>query len=252
MIVKSELWGKIPLLHVHNEKTNINAPIVIFLHGFESAKEHNLHYAYQLVHQGCRVILPDAHLHGARDENLDQVEMSLRFWETILTSIEEVGKLKELLIEKGYLSDQKIALAGTSMGAIISLGCLTVYPWIDAAVLMMGTAAYVELAKAQIAQFEQKGFEIPLNDEERKNMYKTLATFDATDHMDKLADKPLFFWHGKKDPVVPFEPTALFVEALKKEYGEKNITFMPNKTAGHAVNRSGMLAATKWLADHLA
>ena len=47
----------------------------IFLHGFTSAKEHNLHYAYNLAKKGIRVLLPDAHLHGVREENLDEVEL---------------------------------------------------------------------------------------------------------------------------------------------------------------------------------
>ena len=36
-------------------------------------------------------ILPDAYLHGVRDEEFDEVQLSLRFWEIVLTSIEEVG-----------------------------------------------------------------------------------------------------------------------------------------------------------------
>lgn len=252
MIVQSETWGNIPLLHIYNEQTKINSPIIIFLHGFESAKEHNLHYAYQLVNAGCRVILPDAHLHGERDENLDQVEISLRFWETVLTSIEEVGKLKEELNNRGYGNEQKIGVAGTSMGGITTLGCLTAYPWIDAAAIMMGTPGYVQLAKAQIEQFEQKGFKIPLNSEEKDNMFQTLSTFDASIHMKNLENKPLFFWHGVKDQVVPFESTSYFIESYVKQFGNENLVFLKDKSAGHAVTRKGLLEVTKWLANNLA
>ena len=94
MKVDHEVWGNIPLLHIYNEETvTAKSPVVIFLHGFESAKEHNLHYAYQLVNRGVRVLLPDALLHGERDENLDEIQISLRFWEIVLTSIEEVAYL---------------------------------------------------------------------------------------------------------------------------------------------------------------
>lgn len=252
MIVKSESWADIPLLHIYNMETQLHSPIIIFLHGFESAKEHNLHYAYQLVQKGCRVLLPDAHLHGERDQNLDQVELSLRFWETILTSIDEVGRLKEQLELRDYLTDQKIGIAGTSMGGITALGCLTVYSWLDAAAIMMGTPAFVELAKAQISGYEKKGFKLPITAEERANMYNTLARFDATNHMGDVANRPLFFWHGEKDPVVPFESTANFVEALKKQYGGEKLILMQDKSAGHAVSRKGMLTSMKWLAEHLA
>ncbi|MER2076793.1 prolyl oligopeptidase family serine peptidase [Psychrobacillus psychrotolerans] len=252
MIVTTEAWGNIPLLHIFKEETKKDAPIVIFLHGFESGKEHNLHYAYQLVQQGCRVILPDAHLHGERDEKLDEVEISLRFWEIVLTSIEEVGHIKLELEKRGYFTGQKIGIGGTSMGGITTLGCLTVYPWIDAAAIMMGTPGYVELAKGQIASVEQKGFKVPLNAVERKNMFDTLATFDASNYPDNLIETPLFFWHGEKDPVVPYEPTAQFIASLRKRYDKKNIVLMNEKSAGHAVSRKGLLASIQWLADSLA
>ncbi|SDM45084.1 hypothetical protein SAMN05518871_101257 [Psychrobacillus sp. OK028] len=252
MKVTTEIWGSIPLLHIHNEETKKDAPIVIFLHGFESAKEHNLHYAYQLVQHGCRVILPDAHLHGERDEKLDEVEISLRFWEIVLTSIEEVNALKQELEKRSYLTDQKIALAGTSMGGIATLGCLTIYPWIDAAAILMGTPGYVELAKAQIASVEQKGFKVPLSADERTNMFDTLSNFDASRHPDNLIKTPLFFWHGEKDLVVPYEPTAKFIASLRKQYDKQNIVLMNEKSAGHAVSRKGMLASMEWLANSLA
>ncbi|MFJ7825210.1 serine aminopeptidase domain-containing protein [Psychrobacillus sp. NPDC096623] len=252
MIVTTEIWGSIPLLHIQNEEIKKDAPIVVFLHGFESAKEHNLHYAYQLVQKGCRVILPDAHLHGQRDEKLDEVEISLRFWEIVLTSIEEVNTIKQELEKRNYLTEQKIALAGTSMGGITTLGCLTIYPWIDAAVILMGTPGYVELAKAQIASVEQKGFKVPLSADERTKMLDTLSNFDASSHPDNLIETPLFFWHGEKDPVVPYEPTAKFIASLRKQYDKQNIVLMNEKLAGHAVSRKGMLASMEWLANSLA
>ena len=75
MIVKEENWSNIPLLHIVDEtEENSNIPTVIFLHGFTSAKEHNLHYAYNIAKKGFRVLVPEAHLHGVRDEGLDEVQ----------------------------------------------------------------------------------------------------------------------------------------------------------------------------------
>ncbi len=178
MKVDQEIWGSIPLLHIYNEETvNEKSPVVIFLHGFESAKEHNLHYAYQLVNKGIRVIMPDALLHGDREDHLDKIQLSLRFWEIVLTSIEEVKYLYDQLKERGYLTTDKIALSGTSMGAIVTMGCLTVYPWIKTAAVMMGAPAYVELAKEQIAEIEERGFKIPLTENELDKMLTTLSLF---------------------------------------------------------------------------
>ena len=53
LIVTEELWGNIPLLHIVEEEfEDKQVPVVIFLHGFMSAKEHNLHYAYNMAKKG--------------------------------------------------------------------------------------------------------------------------------------------------------------------------------------------------------
>lgn len=255
MKVDHEIWGNIPLLHIYDEETvNEKTPVVIFLHGFTSAKEHNLHYAYQLVNKGVRVLLPDALLHGEREENLDEVQLSLRFWEIVLTSIEEVNYLYQQLKEKGLLTTDQIGLSGTSMGAIVTMGCLKVYPWIKTAAVMMGAPAYVELAKAQMAEIESRGFNIPLTEQELDKMLTTLSYFDMSQHPEAMAGRPVLFWHGKKDHMVPFVPAYAFYESIQSDYAEHpdDLAFIVDKTAGHKVSRSGMLAGTKWLAEHLA
>lgn len=253
MRVERELWGNIPLLHVTPEEESAAVlPTVVFFHGHMSAKEHNLHYAYQLAEKGMRVLLPDALLHGDREEGLDEIGMSLRFWEIVLTSIEELGLINEELHRKG-LAQGQIGIGGTSMGGITALGALTVYPWIKTAAVMMGAANYVQLAKAQMAQFESKGFQLPITAEERRRMLSTLERFDATKNKSVLAHRPVFFWHGEQDTTVPFSPIMNFYKALTEDYAEvpERLHFMSDREAGHAVSRAGMLAATGWLAKHM-
>ncbi|MFD1929156.1 prolyl oligopeptidase family serine peptidase [Sporosarcina siberiensis] len=254
LILKEELWNGIPILHIVEEQYDVQeVPVMIFLHGFSSAKEHNLHYAYNLARQGIRVILPDAHLHGVRDENLDEVQLGLRFWEVILTSIEEVGILKKELLKRKLIVSKKIAVGGTSMGGITTLGCLTTYEWISSALVMMGTPGYEKLARAQIGHFERGGFELPISADERKKLFANLAYFDLTKQPKKLNQRPLYFWHGKNDTVVPFEPTYHFYKAMKKEYYDvpERIVFDADEIAGHSVSREGLLKATSWVASQL-
>ncbi|SEJ61445.1 hypothetical protein SAMN04488127_2290 [Bhargavaea ginsengi] len=252
MEIREERWAGIPLLHIYPETGGESSPVVIFLHGFTSAKEHNLHYAYNMAKQGLRVILPEAHLHGEREEGLDEVQLSLRFWEIVLTSIEEVGILKEE-IGRRYPKAGKIGVAGTSMGGIETLGCLKVYDWIDCAAVMMGTPGYVSLAKAQMAQYEAKGFEIPLTPDERRGLLETLGKFDLTKDRKPLAGRPVYFWHGEMDETVPFKPTRNFVEALREDYREapERLKTRYERQAGHAVSRTGMLECADWLATYL-
>lgn len=254
MHVEKENWNGVPLLHVVPDgKQKERLPTVIFFHGHMSAKEHNLHYAYQMAEKGVRALLPDAHLHGEREEGLDQIQMSLRFWEVVLTSIEELERLNQELHRQQLVSGE-IGIGGTSMGGITTLGALTVYPWIQAASVMMGAANYVQLAKAQMQQFESKGFKLPITAEERRNMLQTLERFDATKNKSIFNSRPVFFWHGEQDTTVPFSPMFSFYKALVEDYEEvpERLHFMRDKEAGHAVSRSGMLAATDWLVQHTA
>ncbi|MFJ7932873.1 alpha/beta fold hydrolase [Sporosarcina sp. NPDC096371] len=254
MIVNEEKWGHIPLLHiVEDEFQDQQVPVVIFLHGFTSAKEHNLHYAHNIAKKGIRVLLPDLHLHGARDENLDEAQLSLRFWEIVLTTIEEVDLLREELIKRELATTEKIGVGGTSMGGISTLGCLAVYPWIDTATVMMGAPGFVELSNAQMTQFERSGFTLPITHEEKQRLLDTLSTFDLTKHASALNNRPVYFWHGKQDTVVPYEPTHRFYEAVKKDYATnpEHFVFVSDDSAGHAVSRTGMLQAADWFACHL-
>lgn len=254
MKIEQQQWGEIPLLHMYDEKMNANTPTVIFLHGFESAKEHNLHYAYNYVNAGLRVIMPDAILHGQRDQGLDQIQLSMRFWEIVLTNIEEVAYLKKELQARGLVKDAKIGVSGTSMGGITTLGCLTVYPWIDAAAVMMGTPNYVDLAAGQLGQIEAMGLKLPMTEEEIQKLYATLSYFDISKQPEKLAGRPVFFWHGKKDKTVPYAPAYDFYEATKEQYAAtpERWQHMTSKSSSHQVNRKGMLANVAWLTQYLA
>ena len=254
MIIKEETWKNIPLLHiVAEELATKDIPTVIFLHGFTSAKEHNLHYAYNLAQKGLRVLLPDAHLHGVRTENLDEVELSLRFWEVVITNIEELNVLYEELQNRGLVKEGKVGIGGTSMGGITTLGSLKIYDWIDAATVMMGSPGVVELAKAQIDQFEQRGFEIPVTAEEKEQLLEHLSLFDLTKTPSALKERPIYFWHGKADPVVPYAPTYAFYKSIKDMYkvNPDDVVFSTDQTASHSVTRTGMLEAVNWMATHL-
>ncbi|MGB6407589.1 MAG: prolyl oligopeptidase family serine peptidase [Planococcus donghaensis] len=254
MKVQRQIWGHIPLLHITPDNDEQSAlPTVVFFHGHMSAKEHNLHYAYQLAEKGLRVILPDAHLHGERSEGLDHVQISLRFWEIVLTSIEELAFLHEELHKQNMVVDE-IGVGGTSMGGITTMGAMTVYPWIQAAAVMMGAGNYVELAQAQMTQYESRGFQLPISEEEREKMLATLAMFDSVEHQENYQKRPIYFWHGEQDVTVPFEPTYRLFKSLKKQYEEvpEKIVFRREREAGHAVSRAGMLEATEWFVKHLA
>ncbi|TDL35334.1 esterase [Jeotgalibacillus sp. S-D1] len=252
--INREMVNTIPLLHVVNEEyRSQQLPAVFFIHGFMSAKEHNLHFAYLLAEQGFRVVLPDAALHGERTDGQDELVLSTRFWEMVIQSIQELEVLKENFEKRELIDGDRIGVAGSSMGGITTLGALTQYPWIKTAVSLMGSPAYVGFAKAQLERFRKNGFSLPMSEEEIEEQMKVLAEFDLSLHPERLNSRPLMFWHGKEDTVVPYEPTYTFFKTIYASY-EKNrddLRFISEESAGHKVSRKGLLETVKWFERHL-
>lgn len=248
MYIKQEKWGNIPLLHVHNETMCETTPIVIFLHGHLSAKEHNLHYAYHLVNQGIRVIMPDAIYHGERDENLSELDLTLKFWDTVMKSIEEVQFLYEQAKEKGYITTGKVGLVGTSMGGIVTSACLTQYDWIDTAAICMGVTSLSKLADYQFNTIKLNGASLPLTTQQKNEAIKYLQQFDIENKRELFNKKPIIFWHGAQDQIIPIH--------LSFNYYEEQLTntlaeFLREEKSEHKVSRQGLLKVTSFIAQHL-
>ena len=254
MYVEDDMWCGIPLLHIYDHSMTKETPVVIFLHGFQSGKEHNLHYAYQLVKKGIRVIMPDALFHGQRAKSLSDMEMIQNFWKIVLTLIREVKSIYDEMSVKGYIGSNKIALAGTSMGAIVTSGCLKIYDWIDCAALCMGAPGYIDFANYQLDQMSSAGIKLPFDEKQIDELKNILATYDITLDPSRFKERPVLFWHGKKDQTVPFDKTYDFYEKLRLNYYEapEKLKFIESPSDGHKVPRKGVLAVTDWLSHHLA
>ncbi|MDQ0415520.1 MULTISPECIES: hypothetical protein [Mesobacillus] len=135
ILVEKKRIQDIPVLQiVKQNRFSARLPLIVFLHGFTSTKERNLHYAYLYAEKGFRVLLPEAKYHGTRSWDLSETELGLRFWEIVMTSIEELSLLKAELEQQGLIDPLKIGVAGTSMGAITTLGAMATYDWIKAGV----------------------------------------------------------------------------------------------------------------------
>lgn len=254
IFVENETVCDIPVLHVAGQaEWQERLPLVIFLHGFMSVKERNLQYAYLLAKAGFRVILPEAKYHGERDQGLAPKEFYLHFWEIVLNTIREVSTVKEYYEEKGLINPEQIGVAGTSMGGIITLGALTQYEWIKSAVSLMGMPSYQKFSLWQMEQFKNQGINLPFTKEEIDQQLRVLREYDLSTQPEKLADRPLLFWHGKKDPVVPYPLTYQFYEAAKRQYQHcaERLRFITDEGAGHKVSIAGVEAAVHWFEKHL-
>ncbi|MTH53270.1 alpha/beta fold hydrolase [Bacillus mangrovi] len=254
VIVEKIAAGGVPALHIVKEEIKHEAaPFVLFVHGFTSAKEHNLHYAYLLAEKGARVVLPEAMYHGERSEPLSSMELNVRFWDIVMNTIHELKAIKDDFADRGLIDEDRIGAAGTSMGGIVTLGALTQYPWIKAGVSLMGSPHYVHFLRKQVEYLRKAGHVLPISDTELDHKLKMLEPFDLSLQMEALNGRPLLFWHGEKDQVVPFEPTWEFYEKARSAYADVpgNIQFIRDPNADHKVSREGLIDLVNWFSTHL-
>lgn len=254
VIIENKKVNGIPLLDVVKEEGRQDKlPLIIFIHGFTSAKEHNLHYAFLLAEKGFRVILPETLHHGERGQGLSEQDLFPQFWKVVLTTIHEMNSLKEYYVQAGLVDQERIGVVGTSMGGIVTLGALTQFPWIKAAVSLMGMPAYEQFSLWQLEQLKGQGFTLPFSEEQITEQLAILKDYDLSHHPERLENRPLLFWHGKKDPLVPYPLAYQFFESIRNEYSKnpERLRFITDEHAGHKVSRKGLKATVNWFEKYL-
>lgn len=254
ILVEKKRIKNIPVLHIVKQKQfSERMPLIVFLHGFTSTKEKNMHAAYLFAEKGFRIVMPEAKYHGERTEGLSEMQLGFRFWEIVLTSIEELSTIKDELVEQGLVDPLRIGVAGTSMGAITTLGALAKYEWIKTAVSLMGNPSYEQFALWQLNEMEKRNVKLGLSKEEIAALLNQLKQYDLSLQPEKLNRRPVMFWHGKQDQVVPYQSAYHFYEQNRKSYEgtEGLFEFITDEQAGHAVSNVGVITAANWFEKHI-
>lgn len=251
IIVQHKNIQSIPSLIVTKTTKQKEAlPTLIYYHGFTSAKEVNLPLAYLLAKKGYRIILPDSQEHGEREVVNSSVEKELLFWDIVIQNINEIPYIKQYLDEQNLILNGRIGIAGTSMGGITTASALTQYSWLKAAAILMGTPKTVDYAKKLIKNYS-KTHPLPAQ-EEQDILIKTLSVYDMSQHMEKLNNRPILFWHGEQDDVVPYAHAKDFYEQAIPLYDKKeNIYFLSESEQGHKVSRYAIMETIKWFEKYL-
>jgi len=251
-IYKEIIDSTIPSLIVVEEKKEKEAlPTIVYIHGFTSAKEQNLPIAYMFAEKGYRVILPDCMYHGEREQDISAIKKQVSFWEIVMQNVVELETIKAYLDNQNLILDNRIGLAGTSMGGITTSAALTQYPWIQTAAILMGSPRITTFAKTLVESFKKMG-NLPVTDEMIGQLYEQLEIYDLSKQPESLNQRPLLFWHGVDDAVVPFDHSYTFYDEALNDYHDKNnIRFIKEENRGHKVSRYAMLETAKWFEKHL-
>lgn len=242
LAIRKRKIGNIPILEVVDEtKIYEPMPLIIYYHGWQTAKELVLTQGRRLAAKKFRVLLPDAANHGERKTKTSEIP-SLTFWDSIQTNLYEFGYLVDYFENLG-LTVGKIGVGGISMGGITTCMLLTQHTEIDVAACVMGSPAPINYRERIRMHAKELGFYLP-ND--YRQLTSWLETYDLSLSPEKVAGRPLFFWHGTKDEKVPYQQTADFIKANP----QTNITFVSAEER-HFVQIATMDQITEFFASNL-
>ena len=145
--IETRQLAGIPVLHaVPAGKRECSLPCIIFYHGFTSSSLVYSYFAVALAQAGFRVVMPDAPDHGARFKSDAKVRMH-RFWHILQQNMQEFTTLRAALVAENWLSDERLAVGGASMGGMTALGIMARHPEVKCVASLMGSGYFTRLAQ---------------------------------------------------------------------------------------------------------
>lgn len=248
VLLETTHLGGVPVLHAAPvDGWAQPLPTVLACHGFTRSKELDSNLAVALAQSGLRVVMPEADGHGARFDG-DAARRLARFWPIVQTCVDGLDPLRCDLENRGWVRDGRIAVAGLSMGGFVALAALVRYPWVCAAVSWMGSGFFGDLSRTL---YPPLGAYTPATAAAHGAAMAPLEAYDPSLHLDRLADRPLWLWHGARDEVVPCsESTRLYANLVQRGWaGQAVLVTDPNAT--HKLTAGGMEAGVAFLAQAL-
>ena len=236
--LKHQTIENIPVIEVYpkgREKETL--PTVFFYHGWESRKERVLEYGYVLAQKGFRAVLPEALDHGERRAEKVTENDPMNFWNIVIQSVQEFSLLVDNYCKNKKTIKDKIGVAGLSMGGIITSAMLTQYEWINAAAVLMGSPNPIEFSEWLLKNYKIDGTALYdlLDQEMIKTRLKELNSISLNKQPEKIAERPVYFWHGTKDPIVPMHITQKFIAEIENETYSSNLEFETTPGIKHKV-----------------
>lgn len=218
LTIRKRTLGTIPLLEVvQKENRNELLPLIVYYHGWQSSKELVLTQGRKLAQAGFRVLLPDAANHGDRYQEMTRIP-SLTFWQSIHTNLFEYGFIVNHFRKLG-LADDRIGVGGVSMGGFTTCALLTHNPEIKAAACVMGSPKPIAYRDRILTRAKEMNRFYP---HDYESLLSWIPSYDLSLRPETLAGRPLLFWHGTQDRIVPYEDTAAFI----KENQIPNVRFI--------------------------
>lgn len=238
--LSKEYISDVPVIELYKaELVNQPLPTVVFYHGWESYKERVLEQGYALARKGFLVLLPEAMDHGERKQELHTSQDPLNFWAVVAQNVRELPIIMDFYIKNNKTDPERIGVAGLSMGGITTSAILTQYDWVKAAVVLMGSPSPVEFTEWLLENYhidDVPVYEL-LDRQMVKQRLKELVPISLNAQPEKINNRPVYFWHGTHDPIVPSYITEEFVENIMDKPFSTQVTLELSEGVEHRVPR---------------
>ncbi|WEG72605.1 alpha/beta fold hydrolase [Vagococcus intermedius] len=247
--IRERMIHDIPVLEVvSTEKMNEALPLVIFYHGWQTNKELLLTQARRLADKGLRAVLPDGMHHGQRKIGEKSSVPSVTFYSTIQYNLIEFNVIKKYFEERQLIKNDLIGVGGYSMGGMTSAALVTQHPEITAIASIMGTPQPTNYASLIRKNAKKMNYNVP---DDLALIHSWLPQFDLSLQPEKMAQRPILFWHGTEDPKIPFNQVADFYHKIEHEPYAKNVIFLTGQGEGHLVTIDLMNTIADFFEQHL-
>jgi uncharacterized protein len=154
----------IPALITHpGDKSKKARGTILFYHGLKSYKETNRKEFKSLAERGYISVGIDAVGHGERiypdfDRRISSTLFNDTFFKIINDTVEEIPVIIDFLLEKGISEQDKIGVAGISMGGYITYASALVEPRINVLAPILGSPEWKSRAGSPPSKHPEKFF----------------------------------------------------------------------------------------------
>ena len=230
--IRHRYIAKIPALEVTTEEQKNEAlPLIVYYHGWQSAK------ARKLAHEGFRVILPDAMNHGERKTGPISTIPSITFWSSIQYNLIEFPVIIHHFHKLALIKENWIGVGGVSMGGITTSALITQHPEIEAAACLMGTPYPARYIQRVIQRAKEFAIFVP---KDLPLLLSWVHQYDLSQTPERLQERPMLFWHGTEDEKIPYEDMADFEQLVSGKTYARNTQFITEVGERHLVKGETM------------
>lgn len=249
LTIRKRSIKNIPVLEVVPEEISHEPlPLVIFYHGWRTNKELLLTQGRKLADKGFRVILPDGMHHGERKATEISSIPSVTFFSTIQFNIVEYQVLIDYFRARDLIKDDLIGVGGYSMGGMTTASLLATRPEIKVAASIMGTPQPTLYSQNIRKHALALDLTVP---QELSLIHSWIPQVDLSLQPEKLAQRPVLFWHGTEDPKIPYSEPFDFYQKVKEEGYGSRVEFLTGEGEGHLVTTELMEIIANYFATHL-